>query len=74
MNYRHDARNSWLFFDKIQFLIIHRNERYWTWKIIRWNTRFNRLTIGDRFEFQFGKIPEYLLDKGSLRNSRLDYF
>ena len=68
--YRHDAVNSWLFFDKIHFLIIHPHERYFSWKIIKWNTRFNRFQIGDRFELQFGKIPESWLGKGNLLNHK----
>lgn len=64
--YRHDATNHWIFFDRIAFLIIHPHERYPN--IIHWNKRFNRLKIGDRIEFQFGKIPDYWLNKGPILN------
>ena len=59
--YRHPCRNYWVFFDKIAFCLIHPHEKFWTW--IHWNKRFNRLKIGDRLEWQFGKLPEWVYQK-----------
>ena len=69
--YRHDTVNGWLFFDKIHFVIIHPNEREFH-PNYGWSSRFNRLTIANKLEIQFGKIPDYMLDKGNLRVMRTD--
>ncbi len=56
---KQNCSNSWTLFGKIKFIIISKHERYRTWKFIRWNTRFNRLTMFQLFEFTFPRMPDY---------------
>lgn len=57
---RRNSNNHWTLINRVEFLIIHPHERYYSLRnILRWNGRFNRLKIACVFEFEFPHLPYY---------------